>query len=315
MKWIRKYHDTVDLIFADVEMLFCKILPRREFIQIPQWVLQIFEIPDTWEAVLGSFRRSAGKELKRFLKRNFTYKIIRSNENFKSFYHRMYLPYIKERFGSLAIIDSERKFFRTCRGGGELLVLSRDDRVLLYVLLRDLSGRLVSEFVGVSDKVQPEMLQGAFDVSDYFTILYGYEQSCHTVDFGPSRSFLNDGVFRYKRKWGTHIKKFPYPLGDIILKPIAFKAAVRSFFVHNPFIARDGKKLVGKILFDQHKVSKIDIERCLKYYFTEGLDCLKIFSLLGFENGTKEWADTTHKAIRLHDLSHSPSSAEDFCRL
>ncbi len=315
MKWIRKYHDTVDLIFADVEMLFCKILPRREFIEIPQWVIQRFEVPHSREAVLGSFRKSTRKELRRLLKRGFTYKIVRSNEEFEKFYRTMYLPYITEKFGSLAIIDSERQFHRTCRGGGELLVLSRDEKVLLGVLLRNLSGRLASELIGVSDNVEPEMMQGIFDVSDYFTILHGYELGCHTIDFGPSRTLLNDGVFRYKRKWGTYLQKPSYPLGDIILKPLNFKAAVRSFFVHNPFIARDGKKLVGKILFDKPKVSKIDIERCLKYYFTEGLDCLKIFSLLGFEEGTKKWADTTHKAIRLHDLSHSPSSAEDFCRL
>ena len=314
-KWLKRYRDSADLLITDVELLFCKMLPSKEFIQIPDWVVQKYEIPHTWESVLKSFRKNTKKtDLRKIRKYGFTYRFTTSDDECRSFYHKMHKPYIKKRFNAEADIESEWEILRQFRKGGLLQIL-RGEEVVSAAVLKMLYGKLVVFVVGVPDNIEGEMFKGVFSALYYFTIVHAYNNGCHEINFHGTRPLLNDGVFRYKRKWGTYVQDISFPRGDILLQPLRFNAPLISFFSHNHFITRDGKKLAGKILFGEHKVAKTDIEHCLKYHFTKGLDYLKIFSLLGFENGTKEWADTTHKAIRLHDLSHSPSSAEDFCRL
>ena len=226
----------------------------------------------------------------------------------------MYAPYIKKKFGDEAVVVSERKFLRQC-SKGELMTLSRDKKVIFCVLLHAFAGRIGSVWGGVSDNVESKMLKGASTALDYFTILHGFERGYHTINFGLSRPLLNDGCFRYKRKWGTFIEDSLFPRADILIKPLCSNAPIKSFFAHNHFIARDDGNFVGKILFDEDKLTETHVQHCLKYYFTKGLDSLKIFSMSGFEDSAKDLAKFYSKEIRLFDLSHSSNPAQDFCRL
>jgi len=313
--WFNKYKDSVDLLFADVELLFCKMLPRKEFIQIPQWIRQRFEVPDTWEGVLDRFRKNTKKtDMRKVRKYGFIFRITKSEEDFKTFYHQMYIPYIKKRFGDGALIEPEAKFMRQCRKG-ELMQIIRGEEVVACVLLHNLAGRLAYVWVGVPDDIKAEMFDGAFSALYYFTIMYGYEHGCHEIDFLGSRPLLNDGLFRYKRKWGTNVHKSPNPWGDILLKPLNFTGPLRSFFANNHFITRKGKGLAAKIFFDKHKMTAKELEDMVEYYFTEGLQCIKIFSLHGFDDDAKVWEQTKASQVKLFDLSESSNPAETFCRL
>lgn len=313
--WLEKYRNSVDLLFTDVELLFCKILPRREFIQIPQWIRQKFDVPNTWEEVLNRFRKNTKKtDLRKVRKYNFTYKITKSEEEFKTFYHSMYKPYLKKRFGDAVLIEPEWKVLRQCRKG-ELMQVIRGKDVVACVLLHNLAGRLAYVWVGVPDDIEAEMFNGAFSALYYFTILYGYENGCHEIDFLGTRPLLNDGLFRYKRKWGTYVEDSPLPRGDILLKPLRFNLPIRSLFAHNYFLTRDGKGLAGKIFFDKHKMTVKELEGIVEYYFTEGLQCIKIFSLHGFDDDAKVWEQTKASQVKLFDLSESSNPAETFCRL
>ena len=57
--------------------------------------------------------------------------------------------------------------------------------------------------------------RGAADALDYFSLLYAFLKGCRWLDFGPSRPDLNDGAFRYKRKWGTTITPGFAPQAEI----------------------------------------------------------------------------------------------------
>jgi hypothetical protein len=126
---------------------------------------------------------------------------------------------------------------------------------------------------------------------------------------------LNDGLFHYKRKWGTYVQDSPVPRGDIMLKPLCFNRAVMSFFAHNYFIVRDGVSLVGKILLQDKKVTQNDLEYITKLYHTKGLQCLKIFSMLGFDDTTEIFKKNNGNRLRLYDLSDSPDPVLSFSNL
>jgi lipid II:glycine glycyltransferase (peptidoglycan interpeptide bridge formation enzyme) len=118
----------------------------------------------------------------------------------------------------------------------------RDGEVVAAVLLHMADKRLAYVWVGVPESIQGDMFNGAFSALYYYTILYGYENGCREIDFLGTRPILNDGLFRYKRKWGTCIRISPVPRGDMLLKPLHLSIPVKSFFTNNFFITKDPRK-------------------------------------------------------------------------
>jgi hypothetical protein len=313
-KWIRRYADRVDLVILDVELLFCKMLLNEPFVRIPHWVRQKYRMPNTWEGVLKSLRKNTRKtDLRKVRKYGLIPRITRADEDFRDFYHRMHRPYLEKRFDDLVIIEPEWKFMRQCRKG-ELMQITRDDEVLGGVLMHKLGGRLAYVWVGVRDDLAPQWDRGVFSAMYYYTILHGYENGCEEVDFLGTRPVLSDGLFRYKRKWGTRVEDSPIPRGDILIRPVRFDAAVRAIFRENPFVVRDGPDLAGKILLDHGVATRGEIEDQVDRFYTPGLRRLKVLSTGGFEAAALGWAEAPETPLALFDLSASSDPAGDFCR-
>jgi len=313
-RWIRRYAQRASLLLLDVELLYGKLLSTRSYLEIPQWIRQKYRVPETWQEVLGTFRKNTKRvDLRKVRKFGLSYRITREERDFEEFYHRMYVPYLTKRFEGEVIIEPEWKVLRQCRKG-EIMQILRDDQVVAAVLLHCLDGRLAYVWVGVPEDLDDDLYAGAFSGMYYFTIQYGFQQGCREVDFLGSRPLLNDGLFRYKRKWGTFVEDSPVPRGDILLKPLVFSEPVKSIFRHNYFIVRDGKSLAAKVLLGEGPGTSKQLRGLFDQYFTAGLTRLKIFSLAGFEEEAWRWAEEAGEAIQLVDLRDVPSPHESFCR-
>jgi hypothetical protein len=315
-KWVRKSTEGVDLIFCDVALLYTLMLPREEYLEIPHWIRQRYTVPDTWEAVLQSFRKNTRKtDLRKVRKYKFSYTISTAEEDYKSFYHTMHVPYLRKRFDDLVIIEPEWKFLRQCRKG-HLMQIIRDGEVVAAVLLHMADGRLAYVWVGVPENIEGDMFNGAFSALYYYTILHGYMNGCHEIDFLGTRPVLNDGLFRYKRKWGTHVQTSPVPRGDMLLKPLRLSAPVKRFFANTFFITKDKKnnKLNGKILVDSHQVTKDDIQELINNYRTDGLNKLYIYFCDGFNANQSQWIESNFSDVKLVDLALISNPADGFCR-
>lgn len=315
-KWIKKYSEQVDMIVCDVNLFYERMLPRGEYIKIPHWIRQQYNVPDSWEAVMQSFRKNTKKtDLRKVRKYKFTYAISTSEADYKTFYHTMHVPYLEKRFDDLVIIEPESKFLRQCRKG-HLMQIYREDEVVAAVLLHMADGRLAYVWVGVPENIVGDMFNGAFSALYYYTILHGYENGCREIDFLGTRPVLNDGLFRYKRKWGTHVCTSPIPRGDMLIKPLRLTTAIKSFFSDNYFLSRDKKngRLIGKILVTSHRPNKDDIQDLIHNYHTDGLERLHIYSTQGVDAETGSWIESTHPDVKLVDLSSFSNPADAFCR-
>jgi hypothetical protein len=216
------------------------------------------------------------------------------------------------RFNDEVIIESKTKVLRQCRKG-ELMQIIRDGVVVAAVLLHKSEGRLAYVWVGVPDLIVGEMAKGAFSALYYFTILYGFNTGCHEIDFLGTRPLLNNGLFQYKRKWGTVVQRSPIPRGDILLKPVREINAVRSFISHNLFVVREGKNLVGKIFHTEGILNREVLSNIISRYATAGLSALKIYCLMGYRNGTIEWARSQDETIVLIDLKNKKDPINSYC--
>jgi hypothetical protein len=313
-KWIKKFQDKVDLLVVDLELIYSKFLAKHNFMEIPPWVHQKLFIHDEWNAVLNKFRKNTKKtDIRKVRKYNFSCRITRNEDDFRKFYHNIYRPYLEIRFKDAAIIEPEWKVMRQCKKG-ELMQIMRGDVMVAGVVLHAFEKRLAYVWAGVPENIDSEICKGAFSAIYYFTIIYGFNKGCNEIDFLASRPLLNDGVFRYKRKWGTEVKNSQIPRGDILLKPLCFGQPVVSFLTHNHFVVRDGINLIGKILSDRKPLGEKDIEHIHEYYSTEGLDHIKVFSMAGFDEKAKIRAEDTSLKIKLVDLSSASSPHKIFCR-
>ena len=311
MQWVEAYEKKVDLIFVDLEIVFSIMLRPDHFVVMPSWVRQRLHIPEDMEGVLAGMHRKTKKELRRILKQGFTYGISRSVEDLRHFYHEMYVPHIISRYGDQAIVVSEQELFRRSHGC-ELIQLFHNGRLIQGVVVH--KGRcLTIGWIGVSRGVEPDAMRGASDALDFFAVSYGLKSGCAAIDFGTTRPLLNDGVFRYKRKWGTHVRKCRVPKGNIFVRPSRFVPSTIGFFTNNPLVVRDGNKLAGRILFSGERLTGRHLQQMKEQCMTDGLECLKIFSLSGLEVSAMGFLKGNSVGLKVFDLSHSRDPERDFC--
>ncbi len=312
-RWLSHWADRADLLLADVELLYNLPFRRASFLQIPQWVRQKYRVPATWPEVLGSFRKNTKKtDLRKVRKFGLTYRITRSESDFADFYHQMYVPYLRDRFRDEAIIEPESKVLRQCHKG-ELMQVLRDEKIVAAVLLHQLEGRLAYVWVGVPDGLPEDLFQGAFSAMYYFTILHGYLQGCHEIDFLGSRPLLNDGLFRYKRKWGTYVEDSPVPRGDIQIRPRTLDGPLQQVFRRNPFIVRGHRGLIGKLLWAERPATEEDLADLHERHFTLGLECLQVVSLAGFTESARAWHESSPLPLEIVDLKGVSQPSAAFC--
>lgn len=312
-RWLDRWTDRATLLFADVELLYNWPFRRASYLRIPQWVRQKYKVPATWPEVMGSFRRNTKKtDLRKVRKFGLTYRITRSESDFADFYHQMYVPYLRERFRDEAIIEPEAKVLRQCHKG-ELMQILRGEKIVAAVLLHLLEGRLAYVWVGVPEGLSEDLFQGAFSAMYYFTILHGYLQGCHDIDFLGSRPLLSDGLFRYKRKWGTYVEDSPVPRGDILIRPQALDEPLQHVFRRNPFIVRSGRGLTGKLLWRGSPATEEDLANFHEQNFTPGLERLQVISLSGFTAGARAWVEGARPPLEIVDLTGVPQPAAAFC--
>ena len=312
-KWFSAYRHSVDLVILDTELLLSRLYQGPSWLVIPQWIRQKYAVPDSWDEALSKFRKNTKKtDLRKVRKYMFSYRITREKSDYENFYEKLYKPYLEKRFNDQVIIESKSKVLRQCRKG-ELMHIIRAGEVVAAAVLHSSEGRLAYVWVGVPDHIVGEMSKGAFSALYYFTILHGFNTGCHEIDFLGTRPLLNDGLFQYKRKWGTIVQRSPIPRGDILLKPARLTSAVESFLSHNNFIVREGKNLVGKIFHSEGILDRDILAGIVSRCATDGLNALKIFCLMGYRSGTVEWARSQDENVVLIDLKNAANPVKSYC--
>lgn len=309
---LNKYMGRTDLIFIDTEILFAHGLDKSQCLVIPPWVLLRLNLSDKWEDIFSAFSRNLRKRIRRVLSQGYQYITTHNQNHINYFYHEMYVPYTKARFGDAAFVYPE-EIYRKIIEQGEILFLFRDGRLLLGSLNKFEEDRLLLICAAAASDFPTAKFKGASDAMDYFCFLSAYEKGYRVVDFLGSRPLLEDGAFRYKQKWGTHIDKFHRPLNDLYCKVLNLNNGVKAFLTNNPFIIKTQNSYRGRILIDT-LVNIEEIQNCIKRYQTPGLEGIDIFCTAGIQEGIDETLNHSSE-IKIYDISDSKHPEKDFCSL
>lgn len=298
-----------DLVFIGTDELFSGFLSRQGFTIIPQWILFMRDLskPSPEIDKLSRTNSSLKRDLKRIRKHKYSYEMTHDPAKFKYFYHHMYLRYIPKRFGKLSLLGGFHYMKLTFEKGQLLLVKQGSDYVAGNIIVTH-NGRAFSSCFGIREGNIEYLRQGALAATYYFTILWTKERGYESCDFGHCRPFLDDGVSRYKKKWGMEIERSKRNWDIFAMKICNFSLGAHDFLTKNPFIFIDQDKLKGLILAEQdHPLSSEEVQSLFKTYHIPGLDCLVVVSPQGFTQQAEEFA-SSHPTKGLHLVNMLPNT-------
>ena len=211
---IKEHERDVDLIISENNPFLSSVIKKQPYLIIPPCISQKLYLADTWDEFLNNFSKNMRKKLRRVLNGGYQYALSRSEAHFQHFYHRMYLPYAKKRFGALFVPDSSLAMKNGPTDNSEMLFLFQEGKLLLGLLQRYDQNKMMSVIAAPAENLTPASLNGAYTAMDYFSIMTAFEKGYRLVDFRESRPFLKNGAYMYKGKWGTSINAFKLPTND-----------------------------------------------------------------------------------------------------
>ena len=241
MGYDRLARDT-DLLFARLSPRMSQLMRRSDVLRVPESVTLSVSLPLT-ETKRKKIRHSQKHNLRRIEKNNFSYDMTNEEECFEDFFHNMYMPYAKDRFGAEAQLyryDDALQMFR--RGG--LMWVRQNGRIVAGHLIA-IEGRTARGLVfGTIDGRREPIIAGAHSASYWFTIEWAIEKGFRQLNLGRTRPSLSDGVLTTKRRWGAELSDGTVCY-DLIVHWAQWSDHVRAFLAQTPLIFHDEAGLSG----------------------------------------------------------------------
>ncbi len=243
---------------------------------VPFWVDSTTDLP------LAFTNRSAKTALKRIRKNELEYIVTRDAEMLNDFYYNMHRPMIRNRHQAAAYEETYDDIMKRAKKDCSELLLIKKQNVFISGVVLDRCEKIPLLWKnGIRDTKYWE--DGAISATYIFAADYLWEKGYEKVSFGLVRSFLNDGLLQYKKKWDITLKSSVRR--GYILKPLIVSEAVKGFFENNPFIYREKNKLYGAVFIHEgEECSEAEYKVFQKKYYFNGLSEFNVFSIK--ENGT-----------------------------
>lgn len=250
--------------------------------RMPEWVYGELDFPGGIQGLVSKTANDRRGSLRRnisiAMKQEFTYALTKERKDFDYFYETMYLPYKTMRHRD----NSYTWDYKSLSDED----LKRYD--LLYIYLNGIpcAGAVHYYFprknypflleLGVLTGDTDYVRLGAFTAAYYYSIMHFEKKGYSKMSLGRTRSFLNDGVLQYKRRWSMKI--ISPQKNRFFIVPAAYTEGVVSFMNNNPFITEENGRLVSNVFlaeneeYDVKKKEYIDTN-----YLLPGLSELRLF--------------------------------------
>ena len=274
-----------DIFIMDLESTL--VTPVGRGLVIPPWIKQRLQLPVDWHHFIASLPRKRRQELTRCLRKyEFKARVNDSDQAYERFYRELYSPHIAARHNEQAFIVDESEFYRDC-AGTKLVELLHEGQVIGANVVRVSGNCLYILWCGMSDLVNERNLKGATDALDYFSILYAACCDLSVVDLGRSRPRLNDGLLRYKAKWGAEIYLGRLRVAPIRIVPRNLRAATAALLANSAWIVRDKAVLEGRVFVNDGPLTEERIERLRKEFLHKGIRQIWIGAIKGLSDEVK----------------------------
>ncbi len=244
--------------------------------EVPSWVRQEVQLPEQPDQFFSGLHRSVrGEQMRKIRKHGLGYKVTQDPKAIREFYSTMYVPYIRRRFGETAALAPEKRLLSFARKGALLQVTHNREIIAGAVLIR--SGDSLQSFCMGIRGTDKAIDSSATSALYFFRLSYAFQEGCRTIDFCGSRPLLTDGVFETKRRWGATVVD-DFSLESLLIHPKNFGPGVQAFLRACPWIARQGDRLVGKVMLSGSATGTEAAQQDYGRLGCQGLDELQVFT-------------------------------------
>jgi hypothetical protein len=217
-----------------------------ELLPIPVLLEMDLPAPSVLEGPPAGWSHSVKDDVRRVRRNGFDYDIQPGSQLVPEFYARMFRPTILNRHGAEAYLDSQHRIAQYARqpGAEVLRVLHHGKWVAGCLNVATTAGyRLLKlGWVQGDDAVLRAGVVGALY---WFTLRRAAELGSPRVFLGPVTPYLEDGVLRYKSKWGATLSAGGNEAGEFRLLLDPGHAACRRFLRTHSFVVRGaGQELI-----------------------------------------------------------------------
>lgn len=215
-------------------------LPRKGVLaRLPAWVRMQIDLRD--EACLARGKEKLARMRNRARRAGFTYAFAGRETDFVDFYDHLHCPFVKDRHGEGASIQSREETLAKLRSGAWRLLTVKSGDTTVAAGTVEFDG-VHARFwqLGVRDGDRSLLEAGAADAVYAFVLDEAVARGCATLHLGHSRPFVRDGVLEYKRMLGAYVANArDERRGSVDLSVRRLTPGADDFLTENPLIAHD----------------------------------------------------------------------------
>ena len=237
-----------DLVICETPLLHPGRFKAPIKFVVPSWVDQTISLPESPDEIRPGKRKWS--YIKRCLNEGYVFEFTRSQAKFDSFFDELYVPYVSARYGERTMITPRQDLNRIFGRGGQFLMTLNQTPVAGRVAYVN-DGTLFANEFGVSREGPGYWKQGGISTLDWQTILWAYDHNLTAFNFGGTRSWHSDGVFRYKSRWGAKTKKRSRIYSVLTIMAKVLSPQLRNRINQIGFISEVGDRFYGVYITDQ----------------------------------------------------------------
>ena len=264
---LKKSSIDCDAVFIKCDVFYTSYWRKKNFTIIPEWISMTLDISGSSEMIYKKLSDGAKDDIRKIKKYSYTYELSEDSDKLYFFYKKMYLPYICMRYGSSAVCVTYFAMRLLFERDNKLMLIKQKDKYLAGSMFSVRNNKITATYTGIKDGNIEYLKQGVGAASYYFLIHWAKQEGIETLNFGTCRPFIDEGVFRYKRKWGaTMAKQDGFTSGIIAFKPFNYSNGLKSFLLNNPFVSIDEDKLQITIFKEKNNIYNINYVNKEKLY-------------------------------------------------
>jgi len=257
---LRQARGSADLTVAHVARLSARFLGFGEdYMAVPDWIGMRLAAPFD-PAAAARRSHSLSDDLRRVRTGRWSAEVSHRAADVAAFYREMYVPFVRNRHRENAYVQPARRMRRAFRRGGILWILRGGER-RAGLVFEHRRGTLRLVAIGTAGGDPEVVKEGAIAAIYLHTIEYARRAGCADIDLRGSRPSLDDGITRYKRKWGASLYDRPDVLTTTLVHWHRMTPAVEAFLAGTSLVFRDGGGLSALAVADPDERTRPDPAR------------------------------------------------------
>ena len=255
----KKHHDCAITLWELNRPMKWYLQKKQKFI-IPFWIESEIDISQPIKKMERKSKSGYRDSARLIRKYGYTCEFSNEPDVFADFYHNMYTPFVRYRFGDSATLWKYHEIFDT-ESQHELILLKKQSEILGGFLMKYKNNDAKISFLGIKKKYLKNLHEGLLGALYYFTVQTLQNRGCHKVFIGVSHAFINDSVTRYKIHMLAQLTQDIKYKNNKYISMLILRDTVglRDTLVNNPFIhLAENEQLQGTLWLSDYNKEKTD---------------------------------------------------------